>query len=138
MKRRCCAVLCDAMDDASAVDGLLWGEKYGSDDLVTAAMEVLVLRFDKIVGLEPFSRLPAPRVLQLLHDDRLMIGHEEQAFDALTTWAQPRHDLPSNALVELLSSLRYATMAADFLRYTVATHALLRACGDARWAWLCT
>ena len=62
-----------------------------------------------------------------------MIGHEEQAFDALTTWAQLRHDLPSNALVELLSSLRYATMAADFLRYTVATHALLRVCGDERW-----
>uniref|UniRef100_A0A1A9ZKX3 Kelch-like protein diablo n=1 Tax=Glossina pallidipes TaxID=7398 RepID=A0A1A9ZKX3_GLOPL len=86
----------------------------------------ILKHFDKLIHKEELLRLSFEEIEELIKDDRLAVGFEDNAYKAIMNWVKYDLEERRRHLAELMSHIRLPSIRNEFLRDHVVTESLLK------------
>jgi len=126
VKDACCKFLKKQLDPCNALGILIFAEDHSCYDLVNTTSVFVMKNFLQICQMEEFLSLSFDRMKFFLSSDSLVVGEEEDTYNAVMKWI--KHDLTirKKHMFELLSCVRLPLLRRDFLMLTVEPEDLIK------------
>eukprot|EP00111_Clytia_hemisphaerica_P022633 TCONS_00066584-protein len=122
----CCNFLQQQLDPCNALGILMFAEDHSCQQLVNHTATYVMQNFLQIVCMEEFLTLSFERMKFFLSSDTLMIGEEEDAYNAVIRWIKSDSGNRKKYLHDLMNCVRLPLLRRDFLMLTVEPEELIK------------